>query len=274
MDSSVVQGEAGKVIEFRTEDDSPVEIDETYKEVWAKFSKRLITNGNHAIEVWRLRKRDRLLAAYEEEQKRQQQVQKIETAVAPLRKTDEAKIATRIAAAQAAHEANLFDEEAEAQEFLEAVTTDSWQPLPSDWYEAKVAYRDLRRMFIRLELTDGSQAVCLNRNITHGLAGHTMCVPEGTLAAVRIEKHGNRYRALECRCQNDELIPKTREKLVIRSWVAGKTFGNGVRVCGCSVFATTSFRGGSYAEYGEGDIVEADISQSDRVPGLAIARIL
>lgn len=163
--------------------------------------------------------------------------------------------------------------EAENSEFLQA--TESWRPLPTDWYEAHVTRRDIGRFILKLQLTNGDAVFCLGGKITRGVRGHILCsVVDNTPASVRIEEHKNVYRALECRFNSDEPIPRTRETVVIRSWCEGRTIGNGIRPCGCPIFVTSSGRYGSFAEFAEGDLVEVEIERSDRKPGLASARVI
>lgn len=269
MESSVAQGEARKVIEFRTGDDSPVETDETYREVWAKLSKRLITNGSHAVEVWRLRKRDRLLAAYEEEQKRQQQTQKTETVPAPIRKTDEVEIAARIAAAaQATIETNVqvIDEEAEAQEFLN-VAADPVDVDPNDWFEC-VLKRRLPALPILIGEFSNGQTVWIHEREVTRLPGHSLCLPPGTPLFVRMEinkpKKGEihkkyQYRALEAQIDGEPV--ELHAQGTVTNWRG--SYGGARRDCGCNIFLRTE---GADVELGlnAGDRVEFDLMYSEK----------
>lgn len=157
-----------------------------------------------------------------------------------------------------------------------------WTPHPDDWFDAVVTYRNFRNHTLHFGLSDGSGVICVCRNVTRSLEGHTLCAPEGTVAAVRIEPHQPRhvsyhmpkYRAIECQFLSDNPIPRTKEKVVISSWAEGRTIGSGIRACACPIFVTTGGRHGSNELLQEGDEVQVSIEASELKPGLAAARVI
>lgn len=110
-----------------------------------------------------------------------------------------------------------------------------WRPDPNECFEAIVIYRNFRNALLHLILSNGSKVICLNKAVTNSVEGHTLCPPEGTYAAVRIEEHKDIYRALECQFYSEEPVPKSNEKIIVNSWVEGRTFGHGTRPCGCPI---------------------------------------
>lgn len=150
-----------------------------------------------------------------------------------------------------------------------------WKPDPNDWFSATVTYRNFRNHNLHFDLSDGSKAICFCSNVTHSSGGHVLCIPEGTVAAVRLEPHQPKrvsyhtpnYRVIECRFLSDESIPRSREKLVIQSWSQDRAIGSGIRPCACPIFVAGSH------EFREGDVVVGDIIPSIRKPGLAMAYV-
>lgn len=252
------------MIEFRTSDNSPVEIDETYNEVWAKRSKRLITNGKLAIEVWQFRKRDRLLAAYEDQQRVQPPLTEAKVVTAPLRKTEEVKIEKVTAMKAAVAAPQVIDEEAEAQEFADAVA-DPVEVDPNDWFECKLKYRlPAPKQILIGELANGQAVYIHEREVTRCPA-HSLCLPPGTSLFVRIEvnkmsdgkNHGrHQYRALECQIDGDPT--ELHQRGTVSNWQG--SYGGGRMECGCNIFLRTD----EQSDLNVGDRVEFDLTYSEK----------
>lgn len=155
-----------------------------------------------------------------------------------------------------------------------------WTPQEDEWYEATVIDRDLRKRLLILTLSNGEKVSCFSSRISKGIGGHVLCaanVPIGAPCAVRMERNIRDYSyyfALESCFDSSAPIPKTIEPVVVHSWNEGKTYGTGIRPCGCSLFTSTSWRSGSFEMLKEGDEVLCEIVPSVRKRGLAAAYVL
>lgn len=223
-------------IEFRP-DGEAVSIDDSYHEVPSSRHprRRLLTNGRHCIEVIAPgKKRNRWLAEYE----RQQLLKPVAViASEPFRKTVEQEVVAPavvvVPKPVPTPAAPAVVEQAEAEEFLEAVTErELYVPSPDEWFEARVVAS--RNPKILLELTTGDQVSCLADVVTVSPGSHVLCLPIDTVGSLRMELVNDHYRALEYRVDGDPAQMDETAKVI--RWNPQRTFGTARRPCGCQIF--------------------------------------
>jgi hypothetical protein len=193
------------MIEFRTYDDSPIEIADTYTEVWAKGYRRLLTNGAHSVEVWRNRKREKFLADHEGR-----------TIVADVITVEAPKVGPAVDVAVA----------------VEQATAEKYVPSPDEWFFARIVHTDQDK-YLLLELSTGDTVYCPWQKVTQSPGKHSKCLPPGTECAIRMILDHNVYWASEMRIDDTAKYYET-SKARITTW--NGLGGNAYRECGCPIF--------------------------------------
>lgn len=257
-------------LEFKI-DETPVEVGAEFKIITSYHSgRKLVSDNRTAFEILpRGKNYDRLLAEYEAQHRRP----KAEVVTTPLRKTAESVSVTppvtvpvtqSVVVVEPA-EVQVIDEEAEAQEFIDA--TEPFVPKPEDWYRGETvsAFPGMHCIFAVLD--NGEKVYIQNRDITVSPGDHHYC-QRGAEIWLRLElnpRTGKRvapYKALECQII-DENYRAGRESGVISAWRG--SYGVADRPCGCPLFvmlSSKSFVG--VHDFNVGDEVEFDMVWSEK----------
>lgn len=220
-------------IEFRVFDNLPVEVSDDHKEISVRGSKRFITDGGRAFEVWRGKRRDRLLDANLARQKPQP---KVDVVIPKVEKTAPVVIeAVEQFVATSHNQIVQTDEEAE-QEFLNAVPADNrelYQPKEDEWFLAHVVHRDWKGgKYLLLELSTGDIVYCPWQKVKRSPGNHSLCLPLGTECLVRMKLDRGKYFALELQVDGDQPYGISRARITVWHGMAGTAY----RECGCPIF--------------------------------------
>jgi hypothetical protein len=165
------------------------------------------------VEVWRLRKHEKLLAQYEERQRCSQIDEIVE---APPQQPQAEQVETTVEPPQ-------VDQQTVVEKFV---------PSPDEWFYAKVVHTDQDR-YLLLELSNGLTVYCPWQKVTQSLGKHSKCLRPGTECSVRMALDRQVYWALEM-CIDDTAKYFETSKARIGTW--NGLGGTAQRDCGCSIF--------------------------------------
>ena len=253
-------------IEFKLPDLEPVEIDDDFEIVSEGYRRQLVSNNRIAFEILgRGRKRDRLLAAYEQEQGRLLKAKPV-VAVEHLRETVYTEEVAEIA--NVAPPIIQIDEQAETEVFFETLAAEEAPPFiprTDEWFDCTLKDKLHNSYSAILELSNGQLVWCHERDFTVRNAGHSLC-QKGAKAVVRIEKNleARRYefRALECQLIVDGEEKESHVTGEITHWTG--SLGSARMGCGCSLQIATASRY-EELELAVGDHVEFDVVWKDKL---------
>jgi hypothetical protein len=247
-------------IEFRPTGE-PILIDDTYRliDCSKRVGRRLYSNGCHAVEVVVGKKREQFLEAYNRQHVKPQPRTEV---IVPEVKAPIVEEVEPIA--EIATPPPVIDEQAEAEEFIEAVDYQELYPVqPDAWYEARIdkASRNTRGILIlRLE---NATATCIPKVISKAPGEHRMCLSTylpNAVAAVRLEIVNGKYRCLEM--QVDDAPISLCETAKVISWDPMKSFGRAERPCGCRITIIGAFDEEVYGFVEAGNWIQFELEKS------------
>jgi hypothetical protein len=265
-------------IEFRP-DGEPILIDDTYREVKCsrRVGRRLFSNNRHAVEIVVGKKRERWLAEYEREQ--QLKAKPVTTiSVQPLRETVEPqKMAVAVTVPIQKQVARPIDEQAEAKEFIEAVTP--FIPNPNEWLWAEVHRWNVDKQLLIVVLSNGETVSCIPKLIVDSPGAHKACLAPKTTGSVRVELVRGKYRCLEAIFEGETASEEIGQ---IVKWDTDHRRGWATRPCGDWLYIVDDSPGHGRFEnteeyvVGEADWISFQLVRSeknDRFIGVKVRKI-
>jgi|SRR5579862_9051724 len=112
---------------------------------------------------------------------------------------DDAGVAFRIANGEARK--RLLDKlgigDGESEEFVAAMTAETFVPDQSEWLWAQVQHWDAEKKVLVVALSNGLLASCVPSAITDSPGGHKNCLAQGTVGSIRLEIVKGKYRCLQ-----------------------------------------------------------------------------
>jgi hypothetical protein len=242
--------------------------------------RKLVSNDRVAFEIIsRGKLYDQLLGEYELG-RRLKKEPAVTVSIKPLRETivsEEIKPEPVKQVAVADVPPLVIDEQAEAEQFIEAVTP--FIPNPNEWLWAEVHRWNADKKLLIVALSNGETVSCIPKLIVDSPGAHKACLAPKTTGSVRVEMVKGKYRCLEAIFEGetaDEEIGR------IVKWDTDHRRGWVTRPCGDWIYVVDDSPGRGRFEnteeyvVGEADWISFQLVRSeknDRFIGIKIRKI-